>query len=260
MSIRILIADDHTLFREMLRETLAGKGNTYAIVGEAADGGETLNLVTRYRPDLLLLDYRMPGLHRLSAFCQEVTHRSPNTRTLLVTGFREDEIATEAAVGGAQGYILKGAPIADLLIAIGVIHAGGIWVDSNLPRHVFHAFLHHSGERAGKLAKLTLQELNILSLASHVIRNDEIGSRLYISKKTVKNHLTHILAKLGVGGRQRAVSQFLSENNSTPPANYLSGLSKPLTKNRRWGKYGESETSYFRTVTKRAASPKKHGL
>ncbi len=233
MPVRILLADDHTLFREMLRETLAGKGETYAIVGEAADGKETLNLVTHYRPDLLLLDYKMPGLHRLSAFCREVTHRRPNTRTLLLTGFREEEIAMEAAVGGAQGYALKGAPIADLLIAIGVIHAGGIWVDSLLPRRVFHAFLHHSGERAGKLAKLTRQELKILSLAAHGMRNDGIGSRLYISKKTVKNHLTHILAKLRVSGRQQAVSQLLSNNKSTPGPAYLSGLSRPLTKSKR---------------------------
>jgi len=224
----------------MLRETLAGKGETYAIVGEAADGEETLNLVTHYHPDLLLLDYKMPGLRRLSAFCREVTHRSPNTRTLLLTGFREEEIAMEAAVGGAQGYILKGAPIADLLIAIGVIHAVGIWVDPHLPRHVFHTFLHHSGGRAGKLAKLTRQELKILSLAAHGMRNDGIGSRLYISKKTVKNHFTHILAKLRVGGRQQAVRQFLSKNYSTPPSSYLGGLPKSITKNRRWGKNSES--------------------
>ncbi len=103
-------------------------------------------------------------------------------------------------------------------------------MDSHLPRHVFHTFLHHSGERAGKLAKLTRQELKILSLAAHGMRNDEIGSRLYISKKTVKNHLTHILAKLRVGDRQQAVSQFLSENKSTPPSSYLGGLPKSHTK------------------------------
>jgi len=78
--------------------------------------------VTRHHPDLLLLDYKMPGLHRLSAFCQEVARRSPTTRILLLSGFREEEIAMEAAIGGAREYLLKGAPITDLLTAIDIIY------------------------------------------------------------------------------------------------------------------------------------------
>ncbi len=214
MLIRILLADDHTLFRQMLREILSRNGKVYDVVGEAAYGEETLNLVTRYHPALLLLDYKMPGLGRLSAFCKEVGRRSPTTRTLLVSGFAGAEIALEAAIGGARGYILKDAPVDDLLTAIATIHAGGIWVDASLPPQVFHTFLRQRVTRAGKLGKLSRQELNVLSLLAQGMGNREIGFRLHICEKTVKNHLTHIFAKLGVVGRQQAVRHFLPAKKS----------------------------------------------
>lgn len=210
MPVSILIADDHTLFREMLRQTLSGQGDSYTVIGEAADGDQTLNLVTRHRPDVLLLDYKMPGLNRLSTFCCEVGRRNPTTRTLLVTGFREDEIAVEAAIGGVRGYLLKGAPISDLLTAISIIHAGGIWVDSHLPRQVFQTFMVRSRRRDDNLAKLTRQELKILTLMAQGTRNNEIGSHLHISQKTVKNHLTSIFSKLKVNSRQEAAKRLLA--------------------------------------------------
>ena len=215
MPVSILIADDHTLFREMLRQTLNGKGGEYAVIGDAADGDQTLNLVTRHRPDLLLLDYRMPGLARFSTFCREVGRRSPSTRTVLVTGFREEEIAIEAAVGGVRGYLLKGAPISELITAMGVVHAGGIWVDANLPRQVFQTFLSRSRKRDDSVAKLTRQELKILALMAHGTRNSEISSYLHISQKTVKNHLTHIFSKLKVKSREQAVSRLVAKEKRT---------------------------------------------
>jgi DNA-binding NarL/FixJ family response regulator len=121
----------------------------------------------------------------------------------------------EAAVGGAIGYLLKGAPITDLLTSIDIIHEGGIWVDSYLPRYVFNTFLRHGRYGAKNLVKLTPQELKVLSLVAHGMGNDKIGTRLYISEKTVKNHLTHIFTKLRVSGRQQAVGRFLGGNKST---------------------------------------------
>jgi DNA-binding NarL/FixJ family response regulator len=214
MPIRILLADDHTLFREMLRDLLPRKGRAYVIVGEAADGLETLDLVTYHHPDLLLLDYKMPGLGRLSIFCKEVAQQSPATRILILSGYGEEEVALEAAVGGAQGYALKGAPISDLLSAIATIHAGGVWVDPHLSPQVFHTFLRYKGEGADNLGRLSRQELRVLSLLAQGMSNKEIGAHLHISQKTVKNHLTHVFAKLGVAGRQQAVLYFLAEKNS----------------------------------------------
>ncbi len=214
MAIPIVLADDHTLFREMLREVLPRKDKAYAITGEAADGAETLKLVTHHHPDLLLLDYKMPDLGRLSVFCKEVKRRSPTTRILILSGYAEEEIALEAAVGGAQGYILKGTPIADLLTAIATIHEGGIWVDPHLPPHVFHTFLRHEGGgKSRKLANLSRQELKIL-LVLQGMNNKEIGVRLNISQRTVKNHLTHIFDKLGVVSRQEAARYFLAKKKT----------------------------------------------
>lgn len=214
--MRLLLADDHTLFREMLREILSRKGRAYTVVGEATNGAETLELVTRHQPDLLLLDYKMDSLGRLSAFCKEVARRSPATRILILSGYAEEEIALEAAVGGAQGYFLKGAPFADLLRAVATLQAGGVWVDPQLPSRVLHTFLRQSSKGTGKLEKLSRQELKVLSLVAQQMSNTEIGAHLQISRKTVKNHLSHIFAKLGVAHRQEAAQHLLEDKKVGP--------------------------------------------
>jgi DNA-binding NarL/FixJ family response regulator len=210
--VRILLADDHSLFREMLTEVLRRKTEAYMVIGAAGNGAEALTLVASHQPDLLLLDYKMPHVGRLSLFCQDVRRRSPATRILIVSGYVGEKIALEAAVGGARGYILKGASFADLLSAITTIQAGGVWVDPQLPRHVFHTFLNQGGRTTENLGQLTRQELQILSLVSQGMNNKEISDRLYISLKTVKNHLTHLFAKLGVANRRQATLAFLAKS------------------------------------------------
>jgi DNA-binding NarL/FixJ family response regulator len=214
LALRIVLADDHSLFREMLTELFRRKTQSYTVIIEARDGAEALALVASHQPDLLLLDYHMPYVGRLSAFCQEVIQRSPATRILIVSGHVEAKIALEAAIGGARGYILKGASIADFLSALTTIEAGGVWVDPQLPRQVFHTFLNQGGKATETLGQLSRQELQILSLVSQGMNNKEISARLYISQKTVKNHLTHIFAKLGVTNRQQAALAFLPEKEN----------------------------------------------
>lgn len=203
--IRIVIADAQALFREILSEVLTRRDDTYKLVGGAEDADEALAQVTRYQPDILLLDHRIPGLDRLSAFSMRVGRQSPATRIMLVTGFAEEKIALEAAAGNIRAYVLKGATIADLLAAISMVRAGGIWIDAHLPQDVYRAFLRRRRKHTKKLVKLTRQELRILSLVAQGQRNQEIASRLYISAKTVKNHLTHIFAKLGLTDRRQVV-------------------------------------------------------
>ena len=198
----------------MLTEMLGSKTEIYKVIGEARDGAEALALVACHQPDLLLLDFKMPYVGRLSTFCQEVIQRSPATRILIVSGYVGEKIALEAAIGGARGYILKGASIADLLSAITTIQAGGVWVDPQLPRQVFHTFLNQGGKTTENLGQLSRQELQVLSMVSQGMNNKEISARLYISKKTVKNHLTHIFAKLGVTNRRQAALAFLPEKES----------------------------------------------
>ncbi|MGB7947419.1 MAG: response regulator transcription factor [Candidatus Binatia bacterium] len=215
--IRIVIADAQALFRELLSEVLALTG-TYKLVGGAEDAGEALIRVTRHQPDILLLDYRIPGMDRLSAFCEAVGRQSPVTRIMLLTGFAEEKIALEAAVSKIRGYVLKGATVADLFAAISTVQAGGIWIDVHLPQDVSRAFLRKRGNQTKKLLKLTRQELKILSLVAQGQRNHEIACRLYISEKTVKNHLTHIFGKLKLTDRGQAVGLFY-ENKGSPKRN-----------------------------------------
>lgn len=210
MPTQILLADDHQMFREMLKTVLHLKKEKHVVIAEADNGADTLNLFNRYRPDLLLLDYKMPRLGRLSDFCKQVQQRSPTTRILVLSGYSEREIVAEAAIGGAHGYIVKGSSIADLRDAIDTVNAGGIWVDPTLPEDVCQTFCHQKLGRNAKLCHLSRQELKIVSLAAQGMSNREIGLRAHISEKTVKNHLTHIFAKLGVVSRQEAAHALLS--------------------------------------------------
>ena len=145
MLIRILIADDHALFREMLRDTVSNKGKAYDVVGQAADGEQTLNLVTRHHPDLLLLDYKMPGLNRLSAFCQEVARRSSTTRILLLSGFREEGIAMEAnAISVSEGHqICQNAINASFncVLRLNGISRASVLIASGRERHLHNLLL-----------------------------------------------------------------------------------------------------------------------
>jgi len=204
MPTKIILADDHSMFREMLLHVLTFRGDRYVIMAEAADGEDTLRLVSGYRPDILLLDYKMPGVRRLSTFCKEVVRRSPTTRILVLSGYSEEGIALEAGLGGAKGYVVKGASVASLLNAIATVQMGGIWVDPSLPPTVFHAFLGRKGRKFEKIAKLSRREMQILSLVAQEMSNQEVSSRLHIDKRTVKNHLTHVFRKLGVTTRKQA--------------------------------------------------------
>jgi len=208
MSIRILIADDHLMFSDMLQYTLTNQQEQYTVVGIASDGETALALTLSQRPDLLLLDYEMPKLGRLASFCQGLLRQSPDTRVLVIGSQTEEECAIEAAVGGAHGYISKAAPVADLCTAMMTVHAGGIWADPHLPPRVFHTFLHCKGETAQNLKELSRQELTVLTLLAQGMSNQQISVRLHISPKTVKNHLTHIFAKLRASNRHQAAQQF----------------------------------------------------
>ena len=208
MSIRILIADDHIMFADMLQYTLAHQQEGYDVVGIANDGETALELTLSHRPNLLLLDSEMPKLGRLASFCQELLRQSPETRILVIGSQTEEEYALEAAVGGAHGYISKAAPVLDLCTAITAVDAGGIWADPHLSPRVFHTFLHCKGDTAQNLKELSRQELTVLSLLAQGMSNQQISLRLHISPKTVKNHLTHIFAKLRASNRRQAAQQF----------------------------------------------------
>jgi DNA-binding NarL/FixJ family response regulator len=219
MPLSIFIADEHTLFRELLCETLPRKKTNWTIVGEAADGKDAVQRLAYTHPDVLLLDYPMPGLRRLSVLCQEVRRKSPRTQILILSDVADEHTVVEAAHGGASGYILKGASINTLIQAIQYVEKGEIWIDPQLSQDLFRAFLRQGSDSESSLAKLSKQELRIMSLVVQGMTNKEIAAHLYLSIKTVKNHLTRILAKLGAERRGEIVRYLYrhAENGGPSP-------------------------------------------
>jgi len=145
---------------------------------------------------------------QLLAF-ERVAREGSFSRAALAVGIGQPAMsarihALEAALGGAKGYVVKGASVKDLLGAIKVVGMGGFWVDPSLPPTAFRLFLERRKNRDGKIGKLSRRELQILSHVAEQMSNRDIGSRLHIDKRTVKNHLTHIFMKLGVTNREQA--------------------------------------------------------
>jgi DNA-binding NarL/FixJ family response regulator len=219
--IRVLVADDHAMFREMLRIALPRRGNL-DVVGEAADGEEVCNLVYRVRPHVVLLDYKMPHVSDFAALIQEVRRQCADTQVIVLSGFASTEIATRAAEGGARGYVLKSTRLEAVADAIQAVAAGGIWIDPSLPRKVFDIFQRDAaGPAADTMSKaeLTRREREVLACVAQGISNHQIAQKLCISEQTVKTHLTHIFAKLAVKNRLGAALAFYGKTGA--PENEL---------------------------------------
>ena len=215
--IRIVVADDHEMFREMLSIALP-RGGEFQIVGEAADAEDVCSVVARVRPDVLLLDYKMPLVKNFSRLVGELRDRSENTYVIVLSGTSSLEVARQATDGGASGYVLKSTQLSAVADAVRTVAAGGIWVDPSLPRKVFDVFQRraHISEGRGDsgLAALTRREREVLACVAQGISNQEIAQRLCISEPTVKTHLTRIFAKLSVKNRLSAALAFYNRSQS----------------------------------------------
>jgi DNA-binding NarL/FixJ family response regulator len=208
--IRVVVADDHEMFREMLRLALPRSGKI-EVVGEAADGQELKLVVDRLRPDVVLLDYKMPYVRDFTALVQQI-RGNDDLEVVVLSGFGSEEIAARAAEGGAKGYVLKATRLSAVADAVQTVASGGIWIDPTLPRKIFTIFQRQSTRDATSsengLAGLTRRELEVLASVAQGISNQEIGKKLCISEQTVKTHLTRIFAKLEVKNRLAAVLAF----------------------------------------------------
>ncbi len=207
--IKVVIADDHGLFREGLKRILSLEKDLL-VVGEASRGDDVLRVVERTKPDVLLLDLKMPKGDVVETLL-EVGERNPATKVLILTAFAEEEGILNTAKGGAKGYVLKGVPSSTLLRAIEKVHGGDLWVDKEMVRaEAFEEIaLSQSPKRGGKqvdkaIEGLTKRELEILPLVAEGLTNEEIGRKMFISEKTVKTHLTNIFDKLKVHNRFKA--------------------------------------------------------
>lgn len=207
--IKLVIADDHTLFREGLKRILSLEKDLL-IVGEAARGPEVLKVVEKMKPDVLLLDLKMPKGDVVETLLQ-VREKSPATRVLILTAFSEEENILNAAKGGAKGYVLKGVSSTTLMQAVKTVQAGGVWVDKEIPAaDAFEEIAqtqpspYTAGPVYDAIKNLTKREMEILRLVAEGLTNEEIGKRVFISEKTVKTHLTNIFDKLQVKNRFKA--------------------------------------------------------
>jgi DNA-binding NarL/FixJ family response regulator len=197
MTISIALADDHPLMRRGIRAILEAEAD-FSVVGEAGDGLETLRLVQRLQPEVLVLDLMMPGLSGLEIL-RIVPQRSPHTRVIVLSMHSSNAFVAAALKHGASGYVLKGCNEENLVAAVREVAAGRRFLCHPVTEMAIDAYIERV--RAGPFdphETLTGREREVLQLAAEGKTNPEIAERLHISPRTVENHRTHLMRKLGL--------------------------------------------------------------
>jgi DNA-binding NarL/FixJ family response regulator len=205
VSIHVVVVDDQAVVRLGLRLILEGEDGV-AVVAEAADGAAAVDAVKRLRPDIVLMDVRMPRMDGIEAV-RRIVAADVGTRALMLTTFDLDEYVFEALRAGASGFLLKDAPPEDLVTAIRLVAAGEALLAPSVTRRVIQEFARRPAPRpvVPGPPELTARELDVLRLVARGLTNDEIGAELYLSRTTVKTHVAHMLAKLGLRDRVQVV-------------------------------------------------------
>jgi DNA-binding NarL/FixJ family response regulator len=202
----LVIADDQGMVRAGFRSLLEAEPDL-EVVGEAADGRAAVELVTRLRPDVTLMDIRMPVLDGLAATRQLLEAGVP-TRVLVLTTFDLDEYVFAALRAGASGFLLKDAPAEELAAAIRVVASGDALLAPGVTRRVIDAFVHRAPPPVDPdrpVADLTRREVEVLGLLARGLSNADIAARLFVSEGTTKTHVSNVLMKLGLRDRVQAV-------------------------------------------------------
>jgi DNA-binding NarL/FixJ family response regulator len=205
-TIRVLIADDHPLYRDGLRTMLERAPET-EIVGEATTGDEAITMADALQPDVALMDVQLPGVNGIEA-TRRIVQASPHVGVLMLTMFADDDSVFAAMRAGARGYLLKGADRAEVLRAIQVVVAGEAIFSPMIAQRLTRYFATLAQEtRLKAFPELTDRERAILDLIAQGRSNAEIANRLILSPKTVRNHVSNILSKLQVADRAQAIIQ-----------------------------------------------------
>ena len=206
--LRVVIADDQALVRAGFRMILDAETDI-DVVGEASTGGEAIAEIRRLRPDIVLMDVRMPEMDGIEATRQLLSDGATETKVVMLTTFDMDEYVYEALRAGASGFLLKDVPPEQLVEGIRAVGSGEALLAPSITRRVIEEFVRRPPESArtppAELAELTERELEVLRQVARGLSNAEIAKELYVSETTVKTHVSHILMKLGLRDRVQAV-------------------------------------------------------
>jgi DNA-binding NarL/FixJ family response regulator len=205
MTLRVLLVDDHPLYREGLATALAAAPDV-EVVGEAADGEQAVALVEQLEPDVVVMDLHMPGMGGIEA-TRRVVGLRPRTAVLVLTMLEGDDAVFAAMRAGARGYLLKGADRQEISRALTTVASGEVVFSAGIASRVLQWF--STGGRAGvaPFPELTEREREVLDLVARGLTNAAIASRLVVSDKTVRNHVSNVFTKLHVGDRAAAVAR-----------------------------------------------------
>ena len=222
--IRVLIADDQRVVRDGLR-MLVGLIDDVEVVGTACDGAEAIRLAEEHRPDVVLMDLRMPGTDGIAATA-DLRQRLPSTRVLVLTTYADEDAIVPALQAGARGYLTKDASAEQIEAAIRAVHAGQTHLDPAVQERLVTAVISYApaasvgptdpGSQPKPPGGLTAREAEVLTLLAAGLSNAEIGQRLYLSHATVKTHINRIFAKTGARDRAQAVRYAYQHGLATP--------------------------------------------
>ena len=208
--ITILIADDQTLFRECIKDLLENEKD-FKVVGEAGNGPEAVALARKLKPDVILMDIKLPQMDGIAA-TRAVRQESPETNVLILSSYEDDAHVTEAIQAGANGYLSKMLPVAELVHALRTFNQEGVMI----PQPIMNKLLQHLRTNIpGQVSppdSLTATEMKVMSLLGKGKTNKDIAEEMGCSVKTIKNHLNSVFTKLGVNNRTEAVVKAIEMN------------------------------------------------
>jgi DNA-binding NarL/FixJ family response regulator len=208
---RIVIVDDHEVVRIGLKALIERHPN-FEVVGEAGSAHEAIEEVAALRPNVVIMDIRLPGTSGIDA-CEEIVKRYPDTKVLMLTSYAEDEMLFSAIRAGASGYVLKQIGSDDLIKALNAVSSGEALLDPAVTQRVFQEVRRAvKEEEAAAFASLSQQEKHVLLLVSEGKTNREIAKALFLGEGTVRNYVSSILSKLGVNNRAEAAAYAVEHN------------------------------------------------
>ena len=209
--IRIVLVDDHEVVRLGLKSLLE-QGSRFEVVGEASNAKEAIEITGKLRPDIVLMDIRLPGQSGIDA-CEEITQKYPDVKVVMLTSYAEDEMLFSAIRAGASGYLLKQISSEDLVRSLESVARGDALLDPLVTQRVFQEVRRAvKEEEASAFAILSQQEKHVLILVSEGKTNREIAKSLFLGEGTVRNYVSSILSKLGTSNRAEAAAYAVEHN------------------------------------------------